>query len=96
MATNDVTILSQAVDTTQYVQVFDGAAFTGGTLQVDDNKAPVRVTVAAAQPAVGIDTYFILKGEFPPLQLVNVQAGVKVWAMGHSGPAKVRFIEIAR
>lgn len=96
MATGDVTILSQAVDTTQYVQVFDGAAFTGGTLQVDDNKAPVRIQVAAGQPAVGSDTYFILKGEFPPLVLSAVQAGVKVWAMGHNSVAKVRFIEITR
>jgi len=96
MATGDVTILAVVCDTTQYVQVFDGAAFTGGILQVDDNRAPVRIEIAAAQPAVGDDNYFILRADSPPLQIGAIQAGVKIWARGHTSPAKVRFTEVAR
>jgi len=30
------------------------------------------------------------------LQIGAIQAGVKIWARGHTSPAKVRFTEVAR
>lgn len=95
MAAGDLSIVSTAVTTADYVSLTDGAGFTGGSFQVDVGGLPVRLAIAAAKPAVGVDTYILLtRGMVFPVSAM--QAGVQVWGLAHEAACKVRYSKISR